>query len=104
MTQYSNPGPTVEEIESQKGICLLEFGTDWCGYCKALAPFIEDALAPFPEGIHIKVEDGKGRRLGRMFQVKLWPTVIVLKDGKEQARFVRPQSSKEIQEVLRNVY
>ena len=39
---------------------------------------------------HWKVEDGKGKPLGRSFQVKLWPTVILLRDGTEVARVVRP--------------
>jgi len=39
---------------------------------------------------HWKVEDGKGRPLGRAFQVKLWPTVVLLHDGEEVARVVRP--------------
>ena len=40
--------------------------------------------------VHLKVEDGKGRPLGRSFGVTLWPTVIVLEDGHERARVVRP--------------
>jgi thioredoxin 1 len=49
---------------------------------------------------HIKVEDGPGRPLGRSFRVKLWPTLIALKDGVEQARVVRPQSADEVREAL----
>jgi thioredoxin 1 len=39
---------------------------------------------------HLWVEDGKGRPLGRSFAVKLWPTLILLRDGQEVARVVRP--------------
>jgi thioredoxin 1 len=35
---------------------------------------------------HVKVEDGSGRRLGRSFGVKLWPTLVFLRDGREVAR------------------
>jgi thioredoxin 1 len=40
---------------------------------------------------HVKVEDGSGRRLGRSFGVKLWPTLVFLRDGTERARAVRPR-------------
>ncbi|SET28005.1 thioredoxin 1 [Nitrosospira multiformis] len=52
---------------------------------------------------HIRIEDGKGRRLGRSFGVKLWPTLIFLKDGKEMARLVRPENSDLIQRALENI-
>ncbi|MEO6361999.1 MAG: thioredoxin family protein, partial [Caldimonas sp.] len=42
----------------------------------------------------VKVEDGSGRHLGRTFSVKLWPTLIVLRDGRETARLVRPGDSR----------
>ncbi|MNT09602.1 hypothetical protein D3C72_1443910 [compost metagenome] len=45
---------------------------------------------------HIRVEDGPGRVLGRSFKVKLWPTLVFLKDGQEVARLVRPLDSAEI--------
>lgn len=49
---------------------------------------------------HIKVEDGKGRRLGRTYGVKLWPTMIFLKDGTEVARVVRPTNRAVVDEAL----
>lgn len=40
---------------------------------------------------HVKVEDGKGRRLGRSFGVKLWPNLVFLKDGKVVEQLARPE-------------
>jgi thioredoxin 1 len=53
-----------------------------------------------PDVQHIKVGDGKGQPLGRSFRVKLWPTLIGLRDGREVARVVRPTSPREIAELL----
>ena len=36
-----------------------------------------------PEVRHLKVEDGPGKPLGRSFRVKLWPTLVFLRDGRE---------------------
>lgn len=53
------------------------------------ARLIEEAFARRPGGIS-RSEDGSGRPLGRSFRVKLWPTLVFLKDGKEIERVVRP--------------
>ena len=99
-SEYINPGPSREEVEALPGAVLLEFGTSWCGYCQGAAPLIESALTEFPGVRHIKVEDGPGRKLGRSYRVKLWPTVIALKDGIEMGRVVRPTNAEEVREAL----
>jgi thioredoxin 1 len=102
-TDYQNPGPAREEIDSTLGSVLLEFGTGWCGYCQRAAPAVAEALQDHPGVEHIKVEDGPGRQLGRSFRVKLWPTLIALKDGVEVARAVRPEQADEVRNVLQRL-
>jgi thioredoxin 1 len=95
--------PTRVEIDSLRGPALVEFGAAWCGYCRAAQPLIASALSGASSVLHIRIEDGKGRRLGRSFGVKLWPTLIFLKDGKEMARLVRPENSDLIQRALEDI-
>jgi thioredoxin 1 len=85
--------PTRAEIDALAGPALLEFGTTWCGYCRSIQDPLAAALARHPDVRHIRVEDGRGRPLGRSFRVKLWPTLVFLKDGKEVARLVRPSGA-----------
>lgn len=99
-TPYQTTQPERAAIDATTGTVALEFGTDWCGYCKAAAPLIAAALAEQPAVQHIKVEDGSGRPLGRSFRVKLWPTLVILKNGKEVARVVRPADSAEVRTAL----
>ncbi|NHZ34972.1 thioredoxin family protein [Massilia rubra] len=99
-TPYLPAQPERSEIDATPGVVVLDFGTDWCGHCRAAAPLIAQALAAMPEARHIKVEDGSGRKLGRSFKVKLWPTVVVIKDGKEVARVVRPDAVAELRKAL----
>ncbi|HZV65055.1 MAG TPA: thioredoxin family protein [Telluria sp.] len=87
-------------VDAMPGVVALEFGTGWCGYCRAAEPLIAEALAAQPAVRHLKVEDGPGRALGRSFRVKLWPTVVVLKDGQELARVVRPADAGEVRDAL----
>lgn len=100
VAKYSETAPDRAEIEALPGRVLVEFGVDWCPHCQGAQPFIEAALQACPELRHIKVEDGAGRRLGRTFRVKLWPTLILLCEGQEIGRVVRPGSSREISELL----
>jgi thioredoxin 1 len=82
--------PTRQEIDGTPGLVLLEFGTGWCGICRAAAPRIAAQLARHPEVRHVKVEDGPGRKLGRSFGVKLWPNLIFLRDGVPVRQLARP--------------
>jgi thioredoxin 1 len=93
---YATTAPTRAEIDSLSGAAVLEFGTDWCGYCRGAQPLIADALGQHAGVRHIKVEDGPGRPLGRSFRVKLWPTLVFLSDGTEVARVVRPTQADEL--------
>jgi thioredoxin len=100
---YAASEPAREEIDSLQGPALLEFGSPWCGWCRRAEPLIADALAAHPAVRHIKVADASGRRLGRSFGVKLWPTLVFLRDGKETARLVRPHGAGAIREALAQI-
>ena len=84
------------DVDELSGAALLVFGTDWCGYCRAAERPLQTALAEHPEVTVIKVEDGPGRPLGRSYRVKLWPSLIFLRDGVEADRLVRPTSAEQI--------
>jgi thioredoxin 1 len=101
--EYAEKEPTREEVDALRGPTLLEFGSPWCGHCRAAQPKIAAAMAEHPGVRHIKVADGKGRRLGRSFVVKLWPTLVFLRDGREVARLVRPGDAAPILEALAQI-
>lgn len=102
-TVYSADEPAREEVDAMGGPTVVEFGTDWCGFCRAAQPLIASAFDGHPQVRHIKVEDGRGRRLGRSFGVKLWPTLIFLSQGKEVARLVRPGDAGAIRQALAQI-
>ena len=100
---YVTKEPARAEIDALQAPAVLEFSTAWCGHCQAAQPFIAAAFVDYPQISHIKVEDGRGRPLGRSFGVKLWPTLVFLKCGKEVARLVRPQGAAVIGAALRQI-
>lgn len=97
---YEEIEPTRAQIEATHEPLVLEFGAPWCGYCRATQPLLARAFANYPKVRHIKIEDGRGRPLGRSFGIKLWPTLIFLRSGREDSRLVRPEDAAAIERAL----
>lgn len=98
---YRTVAPDLAEVQAMPGLVLLDFGTDWCGHCMAAREPVDawiDGQTHDQQNIdHLRIEDGRGRALGRHYRVKLWPTLILLRDGQEIARAVRPRVASDLQ-------
>lgn len=94
------------DVDAANGLLLLEFGTNWCGHCRASQPAIRSAVENLDpkhfggQAEHLKIEDGSGRPLGRSFRVKLWPTLVLMRNGQELGRVVRPGSAEDVKSLL----
>lgn len=97
---YASVEPTRAEVDARIGPAIVEFGAPWCPHCQNAQPLLEQAMFEHPTVHHTKVEDGKTCMLGRTFRVKLWPTIIFLKDGVEVTRLVRPENAELILKAL----
>ncbi len=100
---YATPEPKRSDVDRLAGPTVLEFGSPWCGYCRAAQPLLASAFADHPGVRHIKIADASGRPLGRSFEIKLWPTLVFLRDGHETARLVRPTESSTIADALAKI-
>ncbi len=99
--EYAAVEPLRDAIDQLPGPTLLEFGSPGCGHCRAAQPTLAACMASHHNVGHIKVEDGRGRRLGRSFGIKLWPTLVFLRDGREMVRLVRPVDGTPIAQALK---
>jgi len=100
---YADKEPQRAEVDALEGPTLLEFGSPWCGHCRAAQPLLASALAAHPRVRHLKIADATGRRLGRSFGVKLWPTLVFLENGVEVARLVRPGDAAAVGTALEKI-
>lgn len=96
---YAPDAPTRDEIDAIAEPLVIEFGAPWCGYCRGAQPVIAAGLAA---GVprHLRIEDGKGKPLGRSFAVRLWPTLVFVRQGREVARVVRPTDPQQVANAL----
>ena len=91
---------TRAEVDAFTEPTVLEFGASWCGHCTAAQTAIHAAVKQHPSVRHVKIEDARGRPLGRSFRVRRWPTLIYLEAGIEKGRVVRPSSAAEIEAIF----
>ena len=95
--------PARADIDALEGPAVVEFGASWCGVCRRTRPLIAAAVAAHSRVRHVRIEDGPGRPLGRSFGVKLWPTLVFLRDGKQIAKLVRPNDATAIARALEQI-
>jgi len=103
VTHYADVEPRRAQVDSLDGPAVVEFGSPWCGYCRATQSLLAAAFAKHPRVRHLKIADGSGHPLGRSFRVKLWPTLVFLRDGREVGRLVRPTDANAIGEALAKI-
>ena len=99
-TNYAASELQRQTADSLPGLVVLQFGTNWCGYCQNAQAIIEPEMTSRPDVARHLIEDGPGRPLGRSYRVKQWPTLVLLRDGVEAGRLVRPQAAEQVRALL----
>ncbi|MBS3731546.1 MAG: thioredoxin [Desulfobacterales bacterium] len=82
---------TVEAFDraTNEGVCLVDFNAPWCGPCKAQAPILEELADAFAHRAAVaEVDVSANREIAQRFGIQSIPTLVVFKEGREQARFV----------------
>ena len=68
--------------ETKKGLKLVEFKTEWCGYCKKQEPELQKM-----DKIWIgQVDADRDANIASKFNINSFPTFLILKDGEEVER------------------
>ncbi len=79
---------TKETFENciSSGLVLVDFWSEQCRPCVALAPRVAEIAAERPDLTVVKLDAAKARRLCMSYRVGGLPTFMVFRDGQEVAR------------------
>jgi thioredoxin len=57
--------------------CMIDFTADWCGWCKKIAPFLDEFCNTYQNEIYVyKINIDKEKELRDMFQARSIPVVV----------------------------
>jgi thioredoxin 1 len=76
----------TEKVLRSEVPVLVDFYTDWCGPCKALAPVLEDFARETVDAKIVKVNVDKNPELAAAYQIESIPSLIVFRDGQTTIR------------------
>ena len=78
-----------DELLSMEKPLMVDFGAEWCGPCKALAPMVAELAEAYKEQAVIAAGDvEENNDIAVRYSIRNIPTVIFFKDGKEVGRQV----------------
>lgn len=89
-----------EVINSKKPV-LIDFWADWCMPCRMLGPVVDEISQETSDIKVCKINIDEEMELAQNFQVMSIPTLVYVKDGKEQKRAVGVRPKEEIKEMIK---
>ena len=66
---------------TQNGVTLIDFFATWCGPCRMLSPELEKLAEKRTDINVIKVDVDEFGELAGLYNVRVVPTLVLLKDG-----------------------
>ena len=87
-----------------QGVTLVDFWATWCQPCLMMAPILDGLAEKYSDQLTVgKVNVDDEQELAQKFQVSAIPTLLLLKDGEIQNRFVGVTSEADLTNAIETV-
>jgi len=85
------------EVRSHSGPVLVEFWSPSCGHCVRMAPVMEELARELGGRLKVaRVDVSMNSRIPSLFEVRGTPAFVLMKGGREAARFVGAMPKEEL--------
>lgn len=88
---------------SRKNPVMVDFWADWCGPCLFLDPVLKSVIPEFHGKVllaKLDTDEDENMKLAGRYQVRGFPTVLLIENGEETARFTSAQSKSFVREFI----
>ena len=75
---------------SHKNPVLVDLWAEWCSPCIIIAPILEKVIDSYAGAItlaKVEVDEGENMKIAGRYQVRGFPTILLIQGGEEVARF-----------------
>ncbi len=82
---------------------LVDLWADWCPPCIVIAPILKKVIENSDIKIalaKLEVDEGKNMKIAGQYQVRGFPTILLIQNGEEKARFSGAQSQSFIEKFI----
>lgn len=93
-----------EENVLQAKAALVDFWAEWCMPCKMLAPTIDELADEYQGRLKVgKVDTDSNRQVSMKFGISAIPTVVIIKGGELEKKFVGMQQKADLKSAIDEV-
>ncbi len=85
-----------------EGISLIDFGTTWCGPCRAMDPIIDEISDEYPNIKVGKMDVDENSSIPAKLGIRSIPTIIIYKNGEVAERKTGSISKSQLKTILDN--
>jgi thioredoxin 1 len=86
-----------------QGIWAVKFGATWCAPCKTMGNVLAKVKEEFGEVRFLEVDVDEAPQLAKEYKIRSLPTVILIREGQEQARLVGAVKTEPLRKAFRDL-